>query len=867
MPKIPTADERIVFSGTQFASVPLEPNLSKAAQGIAGWANQAKADYEADALRRVSGQAAREQHEMGSSGIASPNETWGRQYQEAYRKQAESVFLAALDLDAAQAESQLSEQFADDPDGFAGAWNSYMQGKIEPIEQDHPEGAVAVHMRLDERGMRAMQVLQENAAKKARIAMQAEFLDTVNGVMAKTQDALLRGGDEGLFATHIQEMDQLASHGVESGLITPEQGERIRSNARNKGAEELAYGRFNAAMASGDVGGAKGVIRQLQSGVWFDDNPKGRAVADRLQRELDSMLDGVAAQQERTVTEAFRTLDAIRATPHEFRAGLDSPAATEAIRTIEQYGKPNDLDKLRRFAVGFELDNQLGDRRNQMSQEEVIGAIRDISDLAPDMNREDVSAMTGSLFSRLEEIRKAVDNNDPLAVVKPSRIEPPVDMSGQIDPAFIANRRQLAARIHNASVSAMPVWTKDEIDQARRMYSDATRAGDTDRANDVMNNLLSPGRDTGQMVGIAMQAEIPEFASAAMLHSVLGGDAASQLMTFSEQGRMADKAVSKDARDNLSGVDDVITRAAQALSFGDPALRDSTYNVLANAYVGMALAQPDKSARNIRNMFKDSIKAATDVYTFDNGVRVPRVMISDNPARANKIGKKIDEMLNSPEKFGYLRLSDMAMVHPLFSNDGNVYFRDSRNPVVLLSDPDDMSKPLSVDPVEAVPPGKADRNWRERASEALTSSMEWMDARIGINNVTATATMAGLDSGVLRAAYRAGMKEGSPMGLTQEGLKSLPMDEYEAAWKKAAKMNPMGSTGIPAPMASMEASTIASGVLLDKLTRKYANADKALAAYRVGEDAIDKMGDNWESLLDVETRQFIERVRFSVREQ
>jgi len=899
MAKIPLAEDRVVFSGAQFQQSQQQDVTQPMVEALHQWGVRRREEYEAAAMERVTQAATRRQQEAGLDSVVTAPSRWARGYQEAFNKQAQAVFTADLSLDAARAVRALSQEHEGDPEAFAEAWNSYMVGQITPLEETDPTAAQQVREKMDALGLRTQFKMEDELAARAHRATQAAYLQDVNRQIAEIQDELLRNGDEEAFAGFIDEIDELVAAGVDGDLITPAQAASLATEARTRGAEELAHGLFNQAIEAGDVGGAQGVIDQARDGVWFENNPHGRSVADRLERELVSMLGAGEDARKESVVRSFRTLDALVARQQATGVGvLDDPAAEEAIEHVQLYGNENDLDRLERLLVASHLRQQLGDRLEFLNAGELADASAAVDSVAANMPAGAVSEIHKMLEDRAAALDDARQALDPLRAAGPMVLqEPPSSDSARASlMQQLEQRRAKAARALGVDRSAIGYWSDDDLKVLRDRFQDSLASEDLEGAIATQEQFFLPAQgDLGKAVAMAMDAKEPDFAAAMTMSAVAGPEAASQLWVLATQGRDADRAIREKADDLLENrsVQRRLRDMAESMSFGSPKVRDATYNMLADAYAGLVVElEPTRPQgglfrsiwqslpgtgslrRDVARAFETMTEPMAEFHTFSNGAKVPKVLVDDNPNRARRIGEAIDRMMDDPTKLGYSPGDSLHTIHPLFTPEGEIYFRDSRRPRAVLRDPDSEQgdpRPLVVDPVELVPESpRREMGWAQRASEAWSrtvNSMRLKGYEQGTLRHVADATNG--NQGVLSAVFMASRENAqttNAMSLTPEALESLDTDRYERAWDtyRVHLENVVGQPTkrrAPNPVTNSEGAAVAASMLLDQFANKYGSVDQALAAYWLGEDVVDSMGDDWRALIGVEARQFIARVK------
>lgn len=883
MAKIPLAQERVVFSGAQFRQAQTQDVSQPMVEVLNQWGNQRREEFERKTAERVASTAARQQQEAGLDSLAAPPDRWAAGYQEAFNNQAKAVFASNLTLDMNRTARELSREHGDDPAAFAESWNAYMVGTLEPLEESDPAAAQEAREALDTTGMQVQFKIEDALEDKAHKMAQASFLQDMDQQIVELQNALLHGGTEEDLAAYTEGIADLAMSGVEAGFLTGTQAASLTSEARTRGAEELAHGLFNKAIAAGDVGGARGVIQQAKAGVWFDDNPHGRRTAARLEKELKSMLSaGESARKESTVR-AFRTVNSMLALQQATGESVMSrPELRESVEFIQIYGNENDQDRLQRALTGLFFREQLGGQFDTLSDQELEAAEAALAAAAPGLSSDDVSGITGLIADRRDELAEARQDLDPLRVGPPVAL--PENIRSDSDAAALfqelETRRGAVSRALGVSKDALGFWSKEDERAIQDRYQSQLAQGDIEAAMATQEMFFLPAQgDPARQIALAMSAEDPDFAAAMAANAVVGPEIGAQLWTKAIQGREADPGFQDVARDLLASnkVQRDLRAKARALSSGNPAVRDAVYNLLADAYTGVAVEQDAVSTRGVGGRTSSEFDKLTaplrERYQFENGSSLPLVVIDANPARAKRIGKFIDNMLNAPEAFGFQPGDDLRSVHPVPTPDGNVVFASSSAPGTLIVDPEsdpNNPMPLSLDPMVAVPPDeRLDASWGERASNAINSAAGAMRIRDFRHTTLPRASAAtGVELGTLDAVMQASQKTqttSNSMALTPVALESLDKGEYERAWGKYTQQLGMAPQHVPRiapdPLTNSEGAAVAAGMVLDKFAAKYGDAEQALAAYHLGEDVVDSMGEDWRSVIGAEAWQFIERVK------
>ncbi|TVR96491.1 MAG: hypothetical protein EA406_11820 [Rhodospirillales bacterium] len=866
-----------MFSGAQFSATSIPNPAGPLIESLNRWGARKREEVEQDALRRVQAAAIRAQRPLGVEGMAEvPSDVRG-QFADQFRATSEAVFTASLDRTMQQETRNLIQQYGDDPELFAHAYNALMVGQLAPLEESNIVLAEDVRQKLDRIGMDIMFELEDDAAARAQAQAKFETLSAFSEFTSEVFDELNRTGSEASMARYIEQANEMLEAQYEAGFITTEQFVSRRSRFRNSAATEQAFGAFRQAVERGDIAGAEAIIERTDRGLMFDDNPDGRATASQLSTRLRDLMRGAEEQSLNLHTAAMRTIDnavdrAARGRPINMEDL--QPAFDTAVTHANTGGQIDAVMRARQaLAVAMATSRDM----QQLSPGDLV-ALAEFVDTADEMLP---AGLSGQLLDTIErrqnEINEAVVTGDVFRLAD-LPFGAPLEQRNQA--------RQNIADTFGVAPNFVPHYSRADVRRFRQEFDGFLDRGDTAGAVGILERFFEPvGDDLASRLGLAQQYGESGMSAIASLGALVGPG---NLVMLMERARQADENLTPQERSDAlrPAVLRRIDELAEAAAIGHPDIQNQIAQVLSSAWAGIATETGESGQRSLLlrrptatlQQFDQLIEPMLGVQTLSNGALVPEGFLPEGvPGRAS--AREINGWLEDPEHFGIVPgdMNALDSIRPRFLPDGGVAWFSTRSPNELILDP--RTGEVLVDDLEArVAPARDIPTLGERIFEGINNAMQASGELLSFggystNSARTAANVTGADLDTLlsiRMVYETlplsdrANREPSTL-LSEATLQSLPQAEYRRAWMASQARRPttgqFPTEGPPSPLRNTDGAAIAAGLILERFRAKYATEEQALAAYWMGEAVMDSLGDDWENQIDQSTAQFIHRVR------
>jgi hypothetical protein len=904
MARIPTYEEQAQFKPVSFeAPVPRTPALQfdRLRQAIGNWQERSQRQMEARATAQQQEEAAMAQRETGPGRVAQPPEYLAPRFQEAFRRTARDIERKQMAVQTQRVLGELSLQHRDDPQGFRKAVEEYADKQEKMLEGTAPALAVETGNWIRQQAEGAALRLEENQYSREQARQSAKHLSLTDEYIFEADNELRTNPDELRLYEHLDTAEGMIDQMVDDYLLDPATAERKKSQYRETMAYSYAQGAFDEALRRQDPDGAQEIIESLHRGAWFENNEKGRAMADRLARQLSSVFETSGVNEAERRALAMQRLTRME---QAARDGLpvDMDAAQSLAEEIITYGGTEAQVETASLKLnGMEFAKQI----HPQIRSAPVGALAEykgaIDDQALNLETETRRALSAVVNKEIERVDQALRTRDYALIGGES-----FDIYSTSREEYYA-RREHAARRLGVPPNRIPLFTQEERARFSEDYNRAAETGDYDAMNQLTSRFLAPLADNqyvlaseirklGEAGGpmwvaaqLASAGEILNIRDMQHLYSVGITLDHSQLATEAGISRM-------DIEDN-----DGIMQAIRAISSDDPALRGDVYDFVYNVYVGRVdhnvrvrgMGSNDARQDALREISRQ-LQPFTKVVEFDNDRILPYELVPTYVMR-----EKVNEMLDNPRRyFGIPEGIDTQYIHPVPLDEGGVgFYHDSMGRFLTDADTNEIAR---VPYMEGVPwePSTIDPEWEP--SEVVQETLSGMgpektvlrkaadiaqqtvrDARDGrratsvVNRLTDGAAIYGMDPKFMRSLtyavrkspdeFRGGGRLDADLLAVRPSLGGeVRWDKVISSYRQKSYLSPPGFISVTPDISNPEIRPYAVVDVFDQYKKRFKGDEKAmLAAYWEGPDVVESLqrdfGDGWYDQLPLETRQFIKR--------
>ena len=859
-------------------------------------------EQEAQQRAAERGLVAQTQDGTATERVSAPD-NWASRYQQQFQRKARLVQENQLSLDAERTRFQLAQDHERDPDGYARAWDAYMQGVVGELEEQDPASAAQAQMALDELGLQEVQRRTEAKSVWEERQQLAEFEDGLRQRAAVYSDELLNSGDEEVYYDSLNALQRTFDDSVDAGLVDPVKGRAAFQQQRSRLTEEYVRGTFGQSLAQQDVGGAQGVVDALRRGKWFDDNVEARTLADRLERELANAMGGSGDG-------AGLAIRRIRQAVGAMETGQD--VGEETVQDIFDQGMlaattEQQRDDLMRGLRQYQIERAVGQEIEDVSITD-LGAYREFVEgetwnLSPEARR--------SFLNRIDktetDIVEAVNEGDVSRLGGDFAFNDPRYESPQEFRAAAQQQRERAARRAGVDPRAVPPLSRQQRRDAIESYNRAVEEGDPERATAVYERLFAPTETPWERAGLAklMGKDSAAMGAVGMVAAEGLVSDARDLMRFNVTGQGLDA-------NTLPNVDSArlqrflergdMREVRRAITLGDPDMADSAHSLVESVTLGVAaeMEQRGGSWGDVQSEVERLFSPLRDVTELANGYRVPRSLLAGHPQGADAVVDEINSVLNDPTRLG-LSLSQSGnrehiSIMPM--GEDTIGFVDQRTGQFLLDASSESGEFLLINPPDIVeqsfpdgpPEGTMERINRETNTMMETSRVGGLALRLGQASGVMGSDPVFTESLALTAAQT------PPTGtdLRVGGEYALPADigdrvDVEAlrgrvqSWLQGGEdiegvRRPGAAQGSrmldSLPDMEIDSQTLAPFAFAEytnQLREKYPSEELAVAAFWAGEEVVDsalqEAGEEGAiDMLDGETQKFLGRWRARTQE-
>jgi hypothetical protein len=795
---------------------------------------------------------------------------------------------------------ELSLQHLNDPQGFRQAVEEYASKQEKMLEGTSPSLAVETGSWIRQQAEGIALRLEENQYSREQARQSAEHLSLTDEYIFEADNELRSNPDELRLYEHLDAAEGMIDKMVDDYLLDPSTAERKKSQYRETMAYSYAQGAFDEALRRRDPDGAQEIIESLHRGAWFENNEKGRAMADRLARQLASAFEasGVNAAERRAL--AMQRLTRMEQAAQD-GLQVDMDAAQALAEEIVTYGGTEAQVETAVLKLnGIEFAKQI----HPQVKNAPVGALVDYREALDDkafvLETEARRALSTVLDKEIKRVDQALRTDD-LALVGGESFNI-YEATGE----DYHSRRKNAANRLGMNPDRVPLYTQEERAQFNKDYQRAVETGDYDTMNQLTSRFLEPlaGNqyelasevrklgDTGGPMWVAAR-----LASAGEVLNIRDMQHLYSVGATLDHSRL--EAETGIDRADLEGDDDIM-QAIRAISFDDPALREDVYDFVYNVYAGRvdhnvrAQGMGGWTARrDARKEISRQLQPFTKVAEFNNDRVLPRELVPTDAMR-----DKVNEMLDNPRKyFGIPEGIDTQYIHPVPLDEGGVgFYHDSIGRFLTKEGTNEIARvPYMEDPERDTVVGRIYEQAKESVKTGLKKVADFSqrvvrDARDRrratsvVDRLSDGAEIYGMDPGFMRALTYAVRKSPDEFRggdrIDADLLAVRPSLEDEVRWnevilnyqRKAAlsalRSQMPGAQRLTPPRQTIrdpEIRPYAVVDVFDQYKKRFKGDEKAmLAAYWEGPDVVESLqrdfGDGWYDQLPLETRQFIKRV-------
>jgi len=538
---------------------------------------------EAAAVRNVQNVAIDDQRAQ-EEGLAGSPEGLAARYDQAYKAQAETVYVGQLGTEALTAAGALAKENPNDPEAFASGWKAYTEGQKNKTKELPPKLRLRTDIDLEATGDSYFKKITENAAAQIKQETELKARAFVADLTREASDQFLNAPDEEQFLEVSAAGTAYIDEAIARGVFSPVNGQNQKEALNSDLAHSFARGKFRSALRRGDLAGARAVINQLENGRWFDDNKQAATLASSLASDLKSQL---TAGKKAAKTQFNRTVDRLK----RLRAtvglgGISVPPGVTDTLALEGFKFASDGDDQREIA---ELRNDIGALEVTMearTSSPVADLQKSNASLIVQMNtaNDPVSVQTATTLvkanrERIEEIQKAQEENDVASLV-------PLPVGATVEQREA--RAVQAAHVAQWPPSMVNLYAEDERETLEANLSDPT-ADDEFVSGELAGYLAQGGGDFVKTQALISDLSDPEVKGMAALAVSMTPDTAALVHGYAEQGRKgrAEQGMRALNSDELLSLG--VARKANAAANGDGDVRVAVGSEIVDSVYGYAL--------------------------------------------------------------------------------------------------------------------------------------------------------------------------------------------------------------------------------------------------------------------------------------
>ena len=800
--------------------------------------------------QRAEEQAAEAQRALGTEAIAEPTGFMLPNARRAFEERAAKTYLQQLGLDALRTDTQMRQQFRNDPNGYEAAWRLYAEETVKGLEESNPLLAAAASTLLAEQGAKTWSSLSNQAFDTELALQQGATVRQLDEGLDAYRDRLLDPGVDPDqrdldFEDAVASLLEVLNEAVQDGRITPQIYNQRVANLEDTLRGEWVRGNVAAALAEGRHGDALGYVESLQQGAWFVDNDRARALASTIQSDITRALAGES--------DYVRGLEqAARAEARLISMGVDVPAEQQgAIDAFVNYGATSGSPEIQNKVLALQTD-MFATRELQsidrLGFEGLANLDRVIAD--PNLDPRIGDALFRAKNEREQQLNNALLTNDNYEILE----QFPASMS----------RTEIAAAV-NVDVAAIPLVRPSAVATAFEL---GKNTGNVEVVSQLAMQAIDDGGSAADVAVAAMAAadrglldmsQASAFALSAMTWASGQPNLANRIFMDGDftttDPLLAGINFTEDFNRNTE-----LFQVVSALAGHDPQLRTAFRNTINNLYRA-ELSRVDVAASEMRD--RDRVTLAQGLNR--EFQQIPIVEISGRSYPASWFGTPDQEneraqrarALNDRLK----ELSDVTamMLRVMPEGDGSytIYAGESMNIPVETFVPEETQNLHQQQRIET---GIIqDRNAQESADPNFLRE-------IAENNpvIASQASREAFGNRIDTAARRARINE--------EDFRRLAVAVLQSpATETASRFGPMAQNVLPGQLDpfSLDHSTLseadAAAHFRDLLRTFNGDVDKATAAYWSNDLEIqyfvDTFGDAWLDNVPGNVREFVYRAR------
>ena len=239
--------------------------------------------------------ALQRQAELGNSAIAGTPENYTNAQKNIFEKHAREVYLQASQNDTLEIITTLSQQHADDPDGFTLAATEWLDAKLEGMEEQDIRLYTAVRTFAEASIAQRSATISEQAFKKEqaniRQAALVQYAETSN----LAQRDVLQNPTEGVFADNYALLSQNAAIIAQEQNLSPFEAYELEAGALDGLLTTYATAKAQRYQQAGNFAALRGLGMRMQqgrfsaAGITFIDPLPAADTGTTLVRDADRM--------------------------------------------------------------------------------------------------------------------------------------------------------------------------------------------------------------------------------------------------------------------------------------------------------------------------------------------------------------------------------------------------------------------------------------------------------------------------------------------------------------------------------------------------------------------------------------------------
>lgn len=590
MATIPTSRMTIptVYVGAQ--GLDANPEIQSSArvqQLLSAKRKQLVKKEEAEAREAVARRAIAQQSQ--SDELVQAPQDLAYRYQQVFESKAETLYANQVIGEAAKVREDIAAENEFDAAGFAQGWNAYMHGQIEALVEAEvaPDIIMQTRNALNEAGLARQSQIESATAARAQREAAFEFRTGMLDLRDTAGTKLYTKPDEEYLYNSMAVWEARVQDGVQTGYLTPLQGASMIRDGRQGMISNFVTGAFDRALANGQVGRARGLVRALRAGRWFTNMKQGRKLADSLASRIEARVSAVAGARQDIAGDALDRIRRLRdVAENGGPVSLEDETAQTAIHYIEAYGTPEQKRDLAQTMTGIKVYTALSGASGGLTPEQMSGQLGAVRQMY--LNGQVSETVYDYAANYVQDWQE-----DVATARQTGNIKSLVPTPWGADPEARLQDAKRAVQTAGAPKSQITLFSDDEIKAVSDRYQDAV---DAEARVTAVNELYAQVPEGFEQQVSRRVADTPIGAAfAAMSQNLESGQF---LVETAAQGATLPSDIRSriDIEDNQV-IDSKVMETATIMAQGNATLRNSIYSFLLDSVRGIAANNLDGDPR------------------------------------------------------------------------------------------------------------------------------------------------------------------------------------------------------------------------------------------------------------------------------